>query len=339
LNTSGYFQITGKHIKEMRDSVEKLLSHFGLTKIEYFNYDEEGNHIIHPDGDKVEWTDPITEATDLQKFQVKYIHIEDLRHFIQSILTFWRETWTQNSPSWLFNKAFSSVQPPWPVPEVPPTSDNEDDYQAIIYADNRWSDLRYYYSWSIGQSNHHSVSMQGEMSLNLSPSNFLFSSQVSASCEDGLRNLRISFRTYMRDASAYIGRTIKSSTTISWSGSLSGGCSVSDEAMVWGCVKLGIDGAWPNPSYEVCLISYGTNSLQMIPRYVPGFQQIIAPISWGSSINLWNLLISLGIAPNGYLTDISIDFINDNFGSTLSTNPQTYSRSLTANIANITITE
>jgi hypothetical protein len=187
--------------------------------------------------------------------------------------------------------------------------------------------------------------MQGEMSLNLSPSNFLFSSQVSASCEDGLRNL-ISFRTYMRsgrngidDASAYIGRTIKSSTTISWSGSLSGGCSVSDEAMVWGCVKLGIVGAWPNPDYEVCLISYGTNSLQMIPRYVSGFQQIIAPISWGSSINLWNLLISLGIAPNGYLLDISIDFINDNYGSTLSTNPQTYSRSLTANIANITITE
>ena len=83
LNTSGKFQIAGVHIKEMRDSVEKLLDATGLDKVDYFNYDEDGNHITHPNGDKLEWTDPITEATDLKKFQVKAIHIEDLRHFIQ----------------------------------------------------------------------------------------------------------------------------------------------------------------------------------------------------------------------------------------------------------------
>ena len=86
LNPSGKFQITGKHIKEMRDSVEKLLDIMGLTKTDYFNYDEDGNHIINPIGDKIEWTDPITNVTDLQKFQVKYIHIEDLRHFIESLM-------------------------------------------------------------------------------------------------------------------------------------------------------------------------------------------------------------------------------------------------------------
>lgn len=85
LNISGYFQIVGKHIKEMRDSVEKLLDYFGFTKPDYFNYDEENNYITHPNGDKIEWTDPITEATDLQKFQIKAIHIEDLRHYIQTI--------------------------------------------------------------------------------------------------------------------------------------------------------------------------------------------------------------------------------------------------------------
>jgi hypothetical protein len=87
INNSGKFQITGQHIKEMRDSVEKLLTALGLTKIDYFNYDEDGNHIIHPLGDKTDWTDPITDATELIKFQVKYIHIEDLRHFIQTIVT------------------------------------------------------------------------------------------------------------------------------------------------------------------------------------------------------------------------------------------------------------
>jgi len=85
LNTSGKFQVTGKHIKEMRDSVEKLLTLFGLTKTDYFNYDEEGNLITQYGGSKVDWTDPITNAIDLKKFQVKYIHIEDLRHYIQVI--------------------------------------------------------------------------------------------------------------------------------------------------------------------------------------------------------------------------------------------------------------
>ena len=90
LNMSGKFQILGKHIKEMRDSVEKLLTNFGLTKTDYFNYDEEGNEITQPNGQKLDWTDPITNAVDLKQFQVKAIHIEDLRHYIQ---TFWQETW------------------------------------------------------------------------------------------------------------------------------------------------------------------------------------------------------------------------------------------------------
>lgn len=81
----GKFRITGTQLKEMRDSVEGLLFSQGLTKIEYFNYDEEGEHIIHPLGDKQEWIDPITLVTDLEKFQVKWIHIEDLRHYITSI--------------------------------------------------------------------------------------------------------------------------------------------------------------------------------------------------------------------------------------------------------------
>jgi hypothetical protein len=74
----------------MRDSVEKLINANGMTKTEYFNYDEEGNHITKTKEsillpDQLDWTDPITDATDLQKFQVKYIHIEDLRHYIEEI--------------------------------------------------------------------------------------------------------------------------------------------------------------------------------------------------------------------------------------------------------------
>ena len=46
------FLITAHHIKELRESTEKLLDFFGLTKVDYFNYDEDGNHIIRPEGDK-----------------------------------------------------------------------------------------------------------------------------------------------------------------------------------------------------------------------------------------------------------------------------------------------
>jgi hypothetical protein len=70
-------QVSNKHIMEMRSSIEKILIALGMTKTEYFNYDEEGNHIIHPNGDKIEWTDPIL---DVQKVVSKAIHIEDLRH-------------------------------------------------------------------------------------------------------------------------------------------------------------------------------------------------------------------------------------------------------------------
>ncbi len=93
-NSTGKFQILGIHIKEMRESIEKMI---GITSgttpderaalmIQFFNYDEEGNHIIHPNGDKSEWTDYITpdKITDWNKFQIKAIHIEDLRHVLLS---------------------------------------------------------------------------------------------------------------------------------------------------------------------------------------------------------------------------------------------------------------
>jgi hypothetical protein len=122
LNASGKFQITGKHIKEMRDSVEKLIEAMGITKTEYFNYDEEFNHIIHPNGDKVEWTDPITSSTDLTKFQVKGIHIEDLRHYFNIL---WEETW---DTTFTWSKSIYKEAP------------------GAIYVNHGWGLVEWYYS-------------------------------------------------------------------------------------------------------------------------------------------------------------------------------------------------
>jgi len=85
------FLITGQHIKELRESTEKLLDAFGIDKITYFNYDEDGNHIIRPEGDKEEWDNNVINDEDWNKFQINNLHIEELRHFIEAIA--WKETW------------------------------------------------------------------------------------------------------------------------------------------------------------------------------------------------------------------------------------------------------
>ena len=96
INNTGYFQVTGQHIRELRESTEKLLTVLGVTKQEYFNYDIDNNHIIHPNGDKTNWTDNILINNDWDKFQVKAIHIEDLRHPIptQTPISQWLEDWS-----------------------------------------------------------------------------------------------------------------------------------------------------------------------------------------------------------------------------------------------------
>ena len=148
LNTSGKFQITGKHIKEMRDSVEKLLLKFGIDKETYFNRDEESNVITQSGGTKLEWTDPITNSTDLQKFQVKYIHIEDLRHYIS---LGWEETWQKARidpespyPSQLSDtRSVDGVTKLSDYAPYPPTYD--------VCADHRWHKLW----WEDGSTEHH----------------------------------------------------------------------------------------------------------------------------------------------------------------------------------------
>ena len=75
-NDTGQFQITKSHITELRESTEKILAIEGLTKEEYFNYDEDG---LNRGTNQVDWHDP--NLGDY-KGHVKALHIEDLRHHI-----------------------------------------------------------------------------------------------------------------------------------------------------------------------------------------------------------------------------------------------------------------
>jgi hypothetical protein len=86
INNSGKFISDVDYIKELRQSVEKILIANGLTKDEYFNYDSEGNFM---GTSQVEWNDVNIEG---KKFQIRSIHIEDLRHII---LYGWIETWNK----------------------------------------------------------------------------------------------------------------------------------------------------------------------------------------------------------------------------------------------------
>lgn len=73
-----------KYILELRESTEKLLDNVGTSKHDYFSFDEDLDPLPLA---KEDWTDPELEP---DKFQIKAIHIEDLRRMIHP---WWRETW------------------------------------------------------------------------------------------------------------------------------------------------------------------------------------------------------------------------------------------------------
>jgi len=162
LNTSGKFQITSRHIKQMRDSIEKLLEISGLTLVDYFNYDDDNNHIIRsekdeegilqPKEDKIDWTDAIPELEEgetdeekikeneeyLKNFQVKNIHIEDLRH---AIFPSWTETFDNDGSvpnRVIYNQSrdmfvWASNNPYWAY------ADNDDGLQPNLYGNHNWT--------------------------------------------------------------------------------------------------------------------------------------------------------------------------------------------------------
>jgi len=148
LNTSGKFQFTGYHLKEMRNSIEKILTATGMTKTEYFNYDDDRNHIIHPNGDKLDWTDPVTLAVDLEGFQIKATHIEELRHYTQ---TLWEETWDK---PFIF-AAQVNVEKYTSPPTTPPYT--MDWSNSHLEADHIWGD---YVAWD-SCTEHAGVGEQG----------------------------------------------------------------------------------------------------------------------------------------------------------------------------------
>ncbi len=86
-----YFHCTKQQIQELRDSTELILDELGISKEEYFNYDEEGQQIFFPGdfGYKIEWTAP---NLDNWIGNLTNLHIEDLRH---PIMFGWRETFNQ----------------------------------------------------------------------------------------------------------------------------------------------------------------------------------------------------------------------------------------------------
>jgi len=100
ISLNGKFVLTSKHIMELRYSTEKLLEAVGMTKEDYFNYDASGID-RRPGNHKLNWVDAPTSGTYTQevinhflenKFQIKAIHIEELRHYIKT-LDFWKELW------------------------------------------------------------------------------------------------------------------------------------------------------------------------------------------------------------------------------------------------------
>jgi hypothetical protein len=94
MDVSNLFQNWDKYILELRQSTEALLTAVGMTKETYFNYDKNGTD-MNPGNHQLDWIDVVDLTNhNLCHFQSKGRHIEDLRHFIQTI---WQETWSDFS--------------------------------------------------------------------------------------------------------------------------------------------------------------------------------------------------------------------------------------------------
>ena len=131
INNTGNFQISEEHIKELRISIEKLLTATGMTKYQFFNYDEDGNYMGTTQTD---WNDLNLEK---DHYQVRAINLEDLRHFIQGL---WKETWKDLSynDSIIVNEG-----------DIP----GYISHQGIIHADHDWNYNGMYYLTASGGGN------------------------------------------------------------------------------------------------------------------------------------------------------------------------------------------
>lgn len=83
------YNIRKTHIKELRESTEKILTKIGITKNTYFNYYEDGNFA---NTNQLDWTD-----VNLNNYtgHIRAKHIEDLRHPLVIELA-WLETFNSS---------------------------------------------------------------------------------------------------------------------------------------------------------------------------------------------------------------------------------------------------
>jgi hypothetical protein len=74
INYTNIFQVIKICVKELRTSIENILTANNSDKNHYFNYDKDGNYM---GTSQVEWHDV---DLDDKLYQIKAIHLEDLRH-------------------------------------------------------------------------------------------------------------------------------------------------------------------------------------------------------------------------------------------------------------------
>lgn len=89
-----------KHIRELRESTEKILEATGQTKEDYFNYDEEGTE-YNIGNHQLDW-----HNADLTKkfIDIKAVIIEDLRHYLS---LGWFEDFTGITPIYIGSGSLS----------------------------------------------------------------------------------------------------------------------------------------------------------------------------------------------------------------------------------------
>ncbi len=113
IDTTYFFRDICKYILELRDSTEKILIAVERDKETYFNYNELGTEMRT--NHQMDWIDVVDLTSEaLVQFQVKGLHIEDLRHYIETII--FKETWdtirTPDEYNYIWNDEQTLTYPP-----------------------------------------------------------------------------------------------------------------------------------------------------------------------------------------------------------------------------------
>jgi hypothetical protein len=259
---------------------------------------------------------------------LKKIHIIDSGWIVPILFMIpgWKETWTENYPSWKIDRIWSGggTIGAYPDPTIIVDSDN---LLFDILADNNWYGHQYYivlldYKWN--------SSISGATHLLVDLNNVTFTSDCSIINSDTGWNYYTSY-VHINYNHLVMGGLysieVKENTILNIDGSFNGNCSNTNTVNCKATIGVSLTDIWGVGKGDINFSKYGDNS-----KTTEGH---VTLTNWNGSINLYTALQNLGYDMNTryFLKGIWLEFDN----SSSAPNGSAFSSNLAVTVTKITI--